>query len=117
VQFVPLPPQCVFTNPTVVTPFNFAASETRVGWTVGAGGEGHSGTNWPVKPEYDGFRHWHNHLPKFLRFDQRRGGNKSGGRQRVLPALAISAVLGGGPFSRGRRLWIVALNAASRIAI
>jgi opacity protein-like surface antigen len=53
VQFVPLPPQCVFTNPTVVTPFNFAASETRVGWTVGAGGEGHSGTNWPVKPEYD----------------------------------------------------------------
>jgi hypothetical protein len=30
VQFVPLPPQCVFTNPTVVTPFNFAASETRV---------------------------------------------------------------------------------------
>jgi hypothetical protein len=47
VQFVPLPPQCVFANPTVVTPFNFAnfaASETRVGWTVGAGVEGHSGT-------------------------------------------------------------------------
>jgi len=57
VQFVPLPPQCVFTNPTVVTPFNFltspnfAASETRVGWTVGAGVEWTFWDNWPVKLE------------------------------------------------------------------
>jgi len=59
VQFVPLPPQCVFTNPTVVTPFNFltspnfAASETRVGWTVGAGVEWAVWENWSVKLEYD----------------------------------------------------------------
>ncbi len=53
VQFVPLPPQCVFTNPTIVTPFNFGASETRVGWTVGAGVEWAVWENWSVKLEYD----------------------------------------------------------------
>jgi hypothetical protein len=53
--------------------------------------------NWPVKL-FLGFRHWHD-LPKFLRFDHRRGGSKSGGRQRMLPVLAISAVGGGAIFS------------------
>jgi outer membrane immunogenic protein len=52
VQIVP-PPQCVFVNPTIVTPFNFAASETRVGWTVGAGIEWAFWENWSVKLEYD----------------------------------------------------------------
>ena len=53
VQFVPLPATCVFSNPTIVTPFNFAASETRVGWTVGAGVEWAVWENWSVKLEYD----------------------------------------------------------------
>ena len=53
VQFVPLPPTCAFSNPTVVTPFNFGASETRVGWTVGAGVEWAFWDNWSVKLEYD----------------------------------------------------------------
>jgi outer membrane immunogenic protein len=48
-----LPPQCVFTNPTIVTPFNFAASETRLGWTVGAGVEWAFWSTWSVKLEYD----------------------------------------------------------------
>jgi outer membrane immunogenic protein len=52
-QFVPFPPQCVVTNPTIVTPFSFAASETRVGWTVGAGVEWAVWDNWSVKLEYD----------------------------------------------------------------
>jgi len=33
------PVPCVFADATIVTPFNFSASETRVGWTVGAGVE------------------------------------------------------------------------------
>jgi len=53
VLFFPPPPQCFFTNPTIVTPFNFAASETRVGWTVGAGVEWAFWENWSVKLEYD----------------------------------------------------------------
>jgi outer membrane immunogenic protein len=53
VQFVPLPPTCVFSNPTIVTPFNFGASETRVGWTVGAGVEWAFWDYWSVKLEYD----------------------------------------------------------------
>ena len=53
VQTVPFPPQCVFANPTIVTPFNFIASETRVGWTVGAGIEWAVWENWSVKLEYD----------------------------------------------------------------
>jgi outer membrane immunogenic protein len=52
-QSVPLPPQCVFTNPTIVNPFNFSASETRIGWTVGAGVEWAFWDNWSVKLEYD----------------------------------------------------------------
>ena len=52
-QFVPPPPTCVFSNPTVVTPFNFGASETRVGWTVGAGVEWAVWENGSVKLEYD----------------------------------------------------------------
>jgi outer membrane immunogenic protein len=52
-QFVPFPPQCVVANPTIVTPFSFAASETRVGWTVGAGVEWAVWDNWSVKLEYD----------------------------------------------------------------
>ena len=40
-------------NPTIVRPFNFAASETRVGWTVGAGIEWAVWENWSVKLEYD----------------------------------------------------------------
>ncbi|HMF24487.1 MAG TPA: outer membrane beta-barrel protein, partial [Pseudolabrys sp.] len=51
VQIVPLPPQCVLTNPTIVTPFNFSASETRIGWTVGAGVEWAFWDNWSVKLE------------------------------------------------------------------
>jgi hypothetical protein len=81
VQFVPLPPQCVFTNPTVVTPFNFAASETRVGWTVGAGVEGHSGTigrsSLNMISSISALAQ--NDLPKFLRFDHRRDGRTSTG--------------------------------------
>ena len=53
VQFGPPPPTCVFSNPTVVTPFNFGASETRVSWTVGAGVEWAVWENWSVKLEYD----------------------------------------------------------------
>src|SRR6266481_4301094 len=53
VQIVPIPPQCVFTNPTIGTPFNFSASETRIGWTVGAGVEWAFWDNWSVKLEYD----------------------------------------------------------------
>jgi len=53
VQPVPPPAQCVFVNPTIVTPFTFAASETRVGWTVGAGVEWAFWDNWSVKLEYD----------------------------------------------------------------
>ena len=40
-------------NATIVTPFNFGASETRVGWTVGAGVEWAVWDNWSVKLEYD----------------------------------------------------------------
>ena len=46
-------PLSVFLRITVVTPFNFAASETRVGWTVGAGVEWAVWENWSVKLEYD----------------------------------------------------------------
>jgi outer membrane immunogenic protein len=38
---------------TIFTPFNFAASETRLGWTVGAGVEWAFWSNWSVKLEYD----------------------------------------------------------------
>jgi outer membrane immunogenic protein len=44
--------QCAV-NATIVTPFNFAASETRVGWTVGAGVEWAFWDAWSVKLEYD----------------------------------------------------------------
>jgi len=43
----------VLTSPSFVTPFNFGASETRVGWTVGAGVEWAVWQNWSVKLEYD----------------------------------------------------------------
>jgi outer membrane immunogenic protein len=43
----------VLTSPSFVTPFNFGASETRVGWTVGAGVEWAVWENWSVKLEYD----------------------------------------------------------------
>jgi outer membrane immunogenic protein len=42
-----------FSGQTIVTPFNFSASETRVGWTVGAGVEWAMWENWSVKLEYD----------------------------------------------------------------
>jgi outer membrane immunogenic protein len=45
-------PQCLLGN-SFVTPFNFGASETRVGWTVGAGVEWAVWENWSVKLEYD----------------------------------------------------------------
>jgi len=45
-------PQCVLVN-SFVTPFNFGTSETRVGWTVGAGVEWAVWENWSVKLEYD----------------------------------------------------------------
>jgi outer membrane immunogenic protein len=44
--------QCVV-GATVVTPFNFAGSETRLGWTVGAGVEWAFWDAWSVKLEYD----------------------------------------------------------------
>jgi outer membrane immunogenic protein len=47
-----LPAQCAV-NTTTITPFNFAASETRVGWTVGAGVEWAFWDAWSVKLEYD----------------------------------------------------------------
>src|SRR6266851_8827093 len=43
----------VLISPSFVTPFNFGASETRVGWTVGAGVEWAVWQNWSVKLEYD----------------------------------------------------------------
>src|SRR5262249_2571956 len=43
---------CVLVN-SFVTPFHFGASETRVGWTVGAGVEWAVWENWSVKLEYD----------------------------------------------------------------
>jgi len=43
----------VLISPSFVTPFNFGASETRVGWTVGAGVEWAVWENWSVKLEYD----------------------------------------------------------------
>jgi outer membrane immunogenic protein len=54
----PAPPQppfftCLITNPTIVQSFNFGASETRVGWTLGAGLEWAMFGNWSVKLEYD----------------------------------------------------------------
>ncbi len=51
VAIVPVP-QCALVN-SFVTPFNFGASETRVGWTVGAGVEWAVWENWSVKLEYD----------------------------------------------------------------
>jgi len=51
VAIVPFP-QCVLVN-SFVTPFNFGVSETRVGWTVGAGVEWAVWENWSVKLEYD----------------------------------------------------------------
>jgi outer membrane immunogenic protein len=39
--------------PCLVTPFNYSASETRVGWTVGTGVEWAMWENWSVKLEYD----------------------------------------------------------------
>ena len=45
-------PQCTLVN-SFVTPFNFGVSETRVGWTVGAGVEWAVWENWSVKLEYD----------------------------------------------------------------
>jgi outer membrane immunogenic protein len=53
VQVAPPPPVCVSNNPTILTPFNFTASETRVGWTVGTGVEWAVWENWSVKLEYD----------------------------------------------------------------
>jgi outer membrane immunogenic protein len=43
----------VFPNATIVDPFAFSASETRVGWTLGAGVEWAVWDNWSVKLEYD----------------------------------------------------------------
>ncbi len=39
--------------PTVITPLNFSATETRVGWTVGVGVEWAVLRYWSVKGEYD----------------------------------------------------------------
>jgi opacity protein-like surface antigen len=36
-----------------VTPFNYAASETRLGWTVGVGLEWAPVNYWSIKLEYD----------------------------------------------------------------
>jgi opacity protein-like surface antigen len=47
------PVPCGFANALIVTPFSFSASETRVGWTVGAGVEWAMWENWSVKLEYD----------------------------------------------------------------
>jgi len=47
------PVSCVFPNATIVDPFDFSASETRVGWTLGAGVEWAVWDNWSVKLEYD----------------------------------------------------------------
>ncbi len=45
---------CIAFNPAVTTPFNFtAASETRVGWTVGVGLEWLIVDNWSITGEYD----------------------------------------------------------------
>lgn len=50
-QFVP--PQCALSNPTVVTPFDFNASEMRRGWTAGVGIEWAFVNDFSVKFEYD----------------------------------------------------------------
>ena len=47
------PVSCVFPNATIVDPFAFSASETRIGWTLGAGVEWAVWENWSVKLEYD----------------------------------------------------------------
>ena len=52
VAIVPFP-RNVWLGTTFVTPFNFGASETRVGWTIGAGMEWAGWENWSVKLEYD----------------------------------------------------------------
>jgi outer membrane immunogenic protein len=44
---------CTGTNPPFTSPFNFGASETRGGWTVGTGVEWAILTSWSVKLEYD----------------------------------------------------------------
>jgi opacity protein-like surface antigen len=53
VQTVPSPPAVCGCESNDRRPFNFAASETRVGWTVGAGIEWAVWENWSVKLEYD----------------------------------------------------------------
>jgi outer membrane immunogenic protein len=50
--FYPNPP-CTTFNPTVTRPFNYGASDTRIGWTVGFGVEWAVSNNWSVKLEYD----------------------------------------------------------------
>jgi outer membrane immunogenic protein len=44
---------CALFNPPFVSPFDFSASETRVGWTVGGGIEWAIFNDWSVKLEYD----------------------------------------------------------------
>jgi outer membrane immunogenic protein len=47
------PPSCILSNPTATTLFNFSASESRVGWTVGVGIEWAIIDHWSAKFEYD----------------------------------------------------------------
>jgi outer membrane immunogenic protein len=47
------PPQCTSFNPTVINPFSFNASETRLGWTVGVGVEWAVLRYWSIKGEYN----------------------------------------------------------------
>jgi opacity protein-like surface antigen len=49
----PLPNTCDLFNAPVTTAFNFNASETRLGWTVGGGLEWAFWDNWSAKLEYD----------------------------------------------------------------
>jgi len=44
---------CTAFNPTVNTPFNFTATDSRMGWTVGAGTEWMLIGNWSINGEYD----------------------------------------------------------------
>lgn len=48
-----LPSTCTAFNPTVNTPFNFNADNSRVGWTAGIGTEWMIVGNWSIDGEYD----------------------------------------------------------------
>jgi outer membrane immunogenic protein len=59
-----IPPQIIACAVEPNTPFDFNASETRTGWTVGAGVEWAFLNNWSVKLEYD-FYDFGNHQLNF----------------------------------------------------